>query len=183
MIASISTILLGSLISTASAHASCGLGSMELPAPQTMTFVLPTITSIVTSTSTTTSTTTTTATITTTSKYPFLDDSMPFPSLLPLPADVDVYDAYQKIAAAKDNRTIVWWYEGLSSVIPDGLPETPGLKSQTFQAWRVQQINATRMRIDWSEPIILADFQTGDDATHFYQPQSGLNKTAVPNYY
>jgi hypothetical protein len=82
-----------------------------------------------------------------------------------------------------ENTTIAWRYEGLSSVIPDGLPETPGLKSQTLQAWRVQQINSTRMRVDWSELILLADFQTRDDATYFYQPQSGINNTAVPNYY
>ena len=108
---------------------------------------------------------------------------MPFPSLLPLPEDIDVYQAYQKIAASTENTTIAWWYEGLSSVIPDGLPETPGLKSQTLQAWRVQQINSTRMRVDWSELILLADFQTGDDASFYYQPQSGLNNTKVPNYY
>jgi hypothetical protein len=39
------------------------------------------------------------------------------------------------------------------------------------------------MRVDWSELILLADFQTGDDATYFHQPQSGINNTAVPNYY
>ena len=94
-----------------------------------------------------------------------------------------MYEAYQKIAASKDNRTIAWWYEGLSSVIPDGLPESPGLKSQTLQAWRVQQMNATCMRVDWSELILLGDFPTGDDAHYFYQPQSGMNNTAVPNYY
>jgi hypothetical protein len=48
---------------------------------------------------------------------------------------------------------------------------------------RVQQINPIRMRVDWSELILLADFQTADDATYFYQPQSGINNTAVPNYY
>lgn len=177
MIAPVSVVLLISFVFAISAQLSCNLNPIELLAPQTMTFVLPTITKVLTTTSTVT------AIVTTTSAYPFLDHSMPFPSLLPLPTDVDVYDAYQKIAAAKDNRTIVWWYEGLSSVIPDSLPETPGLKSQTFQAWRVQQINATRMGIDWSEPIILGDFRTGDDATYFFQPQSGLNNTKVPNYY
>jgi hypothetical protein len=102
---------------------------------------------------------------------------------LPLTDDIDVYEAYQKIAASMDNTIIAWWYEGLSSVIPDGLPETPGLKPQTLQAWRVQQINSTRMRVGWSELIVLADSQTGDDATYFYQSQSGINNTAVPNYY
>ena len=148
-------------------------------APQTMTFVLPTIFSVITETVTAT----TTATIITTSKYPYDDDTASFPSLLPLPDDIDVFEAYKKVAASQQNTTICHWYEGLSSVIPDGLPETPGLKSQTLQAWRVQQINSTRMRIDWSELILLADFQTGDDATFMFQPQSGLNNTAVPNYY
>jgi hypothetical protein len=38
------------------------------------------------------------------------------------------------------------------------------------------------MRVDWSELILLTDFQTGEDTTYFYQPQTGIN-TAVPNYY
>lgn len=178
MVSSTSTLLLGSLVLRVTAQ-SCNLASIKFNAPQTMTFVLPTITFVITSTATVTST----ATITTTSQYPFLDDSMPFPSLLPLPADIDPYVAYQKVAASTIDETIAWWYEGLSSVIPDGLPETPGLKSQTLQVWRVQQINGTRMRIDWSELILLADFETGDDALWHYNPQSGINNTAVPNYY
>jgi hypothetical protein len=125
-------LLVGTLIAAVSAQASCGLGSMESVAPQTMAFVLPAITSTATiiTTLVETSTTTTTATVSTSSPYPFLDDSMPFPSLLPLPDDIDVYQAYQKIAAPMENTTIAWRYEGLSSVIPDGLPETPGLKSR-----------------------------------------------------
>jgi hypothetical protein len=116
--------LLGTLISAVPAQASCGLGSTKPIAPQTLAFVLPTITSIATITTTVveTSTTTTTATVTTSSPHPFLDDSMPFPSLLPLPDGIDVHQAYQKIAASMDNTNIAWWYEGLSSVIPDGLP-------------------------------------------------------------
>jgi hypothetical protein len=184
---SLSALLVGSLIFVISAQASCSLGSMASIAPQTTAFVLPTIMSTATITTTvvetSTTTTTTTATVTTSSQYPFLDDSMPFPSPLPLPDDIDVYEAYQKIAASMDNTIIAWWYEGLSSVIPNGLPETPGLKSQALQAWRVQHINSTRMRVDWSELILLADSQTGDDATYFYQPQSGINNTAVANYY
>lgn len=176
MFSIVSVIAVGGLISGSLAN-SC-TATVDV-APQTMTFVLPTIYSVVTETVTTTST----ATVTTTSKYPYLDDTASFPSLLPLPDDIDVFEAYKKVAASQENTTICHWYEGLSSVIPDGLPETPGLKSQTLQAWRVQQINSTRVRIDWSELILMADFQTGDDATFMWQPQSGLNNTAVPNYY
>jgi len=130
MLLAISLVLLGSLLSGASFQALCGLGPMESIAPQTMTFVLPTITAIVTTTSVSTLTTT----ATTTSAYPFTDDSMPFPSLLPLPDDVDVYQAYQKVASSAENTAIAWWYKGLSTVIPGGLTETPGLKSQSLQA-------------------------------------------------
>ena len=108
---SLSALLVGSLISAISAQVSCGLGSMEPVAPQTITFVLPAIksTAAITTTVVETNTTTTTATVTTSSPYPFLDDLMQFPSLLPLPDDIDVYHAYQKIAASMDNNTIAWW--------------------------------------------------------------------------
>ena len=39
------------------------------------------------------------------------------------------------------------------------------------------------MRVGWSELILLADFETVDDATFLYQPQSEINNTAIPNYY
>jgi hypothetical protein len=64
------------------------------------------------------STITTTA-VTTSSPYPFLDDSMPFLSLLPLPNDVDVYQAYQKIATSMKNAPSLSGTKGslLSSLI------------------------------------------------------------------
>lgn len=62
MLLLVSVVALASLLFGASAQSSCGLGSMEPVAPQTMTFVLSTITATVTKTSI--ETTTTTATVT-----------------------------------------------------------------------------------------------------------------------
>jgi len=88
---------------------------MESFSPQTMTFVLPTINATVTTASIRTLTTI----VVTSSGYPYIDDPTPLPSLLP---DVDGYQTHQKIAASNENATIAWWYEGISSVIPDSLP-------------------------------------------------------------
>lgn len=71
---------------------------------------------------------------------------------------------------------------GLSMPTPEGLPQVPGIKSQTIQAWRIQHESKTRFRADWTEIIILADFQSGQDISSFYNPTSGIN-TTVPNYY
>jgi hypothetical protein len=95
---------------------------------------------------------------------------------------VDQFTAFQKIAASTSNTTVLWWYEGLSSVIPAGLPETPGIKSQTLMAYRIRHLNSTCMRIDWTEIVALADFSSGEDIHSFYNSQSG-NTANVSNYY
>ncbi|KAK6063558.1 hypothetical protein SCUP234_13347 [Seiridium cupressi] len=115
-------------------------------------------------------------------EWPYWDDSSFYSALTPLPEDVDTFTAFKKVFLSAKNDTLAWWYMGLSMPVPDGLPWAPGIKSQTIQAWRTQQLSPTRFRADWSEIIILADFQSGEDASSYYNPMSGVNAT-VPNYY
>ncbi|GJC88663.1 hypothetical protein ColLi_11501 [Colletotrichum liriopes] len=114
--------------------------------------------------------------------WTYTGDEAWFAGLDPLPADVDSFNALKKVFFSAENETFNWWYMGLSMPYPTGLPQVPGIKSQTIQAWRTQHISKTRFRADWSEIIILADFNSGQDISHFYNPLSGINAT-VPNYY
>ncbi|GKT92671.1 hypothetical protein Ct61P_10521 [Colletotrichum tofieldiae] len=96
-----------------------------------------------------------------TASWTYTGDEAWFAGLDPLPADVDSFNALKKVFFSAENETFNWWYMGLSMPYPTGLPEVPGIKSQTIQAWRTQHISKTKFRADWSEIIILADFNSG----------------------
>ncbi|KAF7556391.1 hypothetical protein G7Z17_g1432 [Cylindrodendrum hubeiense] len=119
------------------------------------------------------STATVTVTETATSSWPWSNPTYsPYPSVSSLPDDVDMYEAYAKIMASTVNETYAWWYMGLSSVLA-GVPELPGLKSQTIQVFRVRHFNESQMRLDWTEMIGMGNFQTNEYATDFYNPLTG----------
>ncbi|KAJ5901918.1 hypothetical protein N7495_002446 [Penicillium taxi] len=125
-------------------------------------------------TSVATSTATVTVTETASSTWPWSNPTYtPYASVSPLPDDIDLYTAYAKIMASTVNETYAWWYMGLSTVLA-GVPEMPGLKSQTIQVFRVQHYNESTMRIDWTEMIGMGDFNSNEYATNFYNPLTGV---------
>ncbi|KFA55446.1 hypothetical protein S40293_11321 [Stachybotrys chartarum IBT 40293] len=116
------------------------------------------------------------------SDFPYSGDQYWFDALEPLPEDIDPFHAYKKIFFSTVNDTLAWWYTGISIPAVPGLPQAPGLQSQTIQAWRIQHESKTRFRADWTEIIILGDFMTNKDASFYYNAMSGINAT-VGNYF
>lgn len=135
----------------------------------------------ITVTATATSTVTVTST-TTTSMWPYATDTTVWSALSELPEDLDTYTAYAKVMASTEDAMLTWFYNGFSTPLGDGFPETVGSQSQTCEIFNVTHTSATSFRVDWDEMIILSDYATQDPIKTLYNPITGV-LSDVPNYY
>jgi hypothetical protein len=88
--------------------------------------------------------------------------------------DLEAYRIYRRVFTSLDDGLVAWWYLGATLCTPEGVPPIPGLQAETVMIYRTTSVNETCCTIDWWEIGYFRDPVTGEVASQWLNPLTGV---------
>ena len=93
---------------------------------------------------------------------------------------LSMLDIHRRIMASDTDADICWWYLGTTFLRLEGYPEIAALQAETIMIYRPETVSAHQYRIHWREIGYFRDPVSGEVATEWLNPITGVT-VAAPN--